>query len=418
MVTPKKIGVFIFSLLILTSFFGVVSAEVTGVTITNPSSGDFLSGVVTITWDLTGVSFGDDKYNVDYFDNTLSQWVSIATQLSAGSTSVNWDTTQRDDDVYMIRVQLFAPAFISESVVTGLTLDNTNPTIQSTTLTAPNGGEVIAGGSAFSITWNSGDITDTNLGSNPITLEYSTDGTTWTTIVTGEANDDGSFTWNVPTIDSINVEVRITATDLAGNGVSDKSDAVFEIDSTTPSIIIYTIDKTTISPNGDGIDDSANIDLKFSEEVSADVDILDNSNNIVKNLYDSPAVTNPQPSSTTWDGTDDSNNVVADGVYTIRVSLEDDAGNILVDTSRTITVDTSIIHVGGNSIFTTIQTAIDAASSGDTIEVAAGTYNENLIIDQSLRLQKLGHLGLNLPTSFFLRLGFQFLHCLYPIRHC
>jgi nitrous oxidase accessory protein len=46
------------------------------------------------------------------------------------------------------------------------------------------------------------------------------------------------------------------------------------------------------------------------------------------------------------------------------------------------------LYVGGGGFgnYTTIQSAVDAASNGDTVYVYAGTYNENIIVDKSITL--------------------------------
>ncbi len=104
-----------------------------------------------------------------------------------------------------------------------------------------------------------------------------------------------------------------------------------------PSIITYTISNLIISPNNDGIEDTADIDWKFSEEVKVNVDII-NSDGIVifKNFYESDKVTNPRIK--TWDGKDVLSAVVPDGIYTIKVVITNSAGNSIADTNKTITI--------------------------------------------------------------------------------
>ncbi|MBI4122444.1 MAG: hypothetical protein HY462_00435 [Parcubacteria group bacterium] len=109
------------------------------------------------------------------------------------------------------------------------TIDSTVPTVPANTLTAPNGGEAWKQGTARNIMWNNAAITDNfGLAANPITLEYSTDGTNWNAIASGEAND-GTYAWTTPMIDSTTVRVRITATDAAGLAATDVSDTTFSI---------------------------------------------------------------------------------------------------------------------------------------------------------------------------------------------
>jgi hypothetical protein len=118
-------------------------------------------------------------------------------------------------------------------------LDTVAPTIQSTTLTAPDGGEFWPTGSSQTILWSNGDITDANLKTNPITLEYSTNsGASYSSLIaSGEAND-GSYTWNpLPATANFTSKVRITASDKAGNALSDFSDNDFFI---SPPYIVTT----------------------------------------------------------------------------------------------------------------------------------------------------------------------------------
>ncbi|MBI2580043.1 MAG: hypothetical protein HYW27_04020, partial [Candidatus Aenigmarchaeota archaeon] len=134
--------------------------------------------------------------------------------------------------------------------------DNAPPAI---TLTAPNGGELLAGGSLFAITWTPA-TDDTGIATNNITIEYST-GSSWT-LVAGELPNSGSYMWNVPSINSNSVVIRVNASDVVQNIGSDSSNTVFTIDSTPPSII----SSFTNDTNANGKIDR--IELQFSEAVN------------------------------------------------------------------------------------------------------------------------------------------------------
>lgn len=101
------------------------------------------------------------------------------------------------------------------------------------TVLSPAGGALWPGDEPREITWQASD--NVSLAAAPITIEYSADGgAAWNQVAAGEEND-GSFLWTTPAIDSSAVLVRVTALDASlrtGYGTS----AAFTIDSTRPAI--------------------------------------------------------------------------------------------------------------------------------------------------------------------------------------
>ncbi|HEX2076589.1 MAG TPA: lamin tail domain-containing protein [Longimicrobium sp.] len=97
-------------------------------------------------------------------------------------------------------------------------------------VTAPNGGESWAGGSARNVTWTSSGVAN-------VKLEYSLNGgSTWSVITSSTAASAGSYAWTVPNSATTNARVRVT--DAANAAISDVSDAAFTITTATPAQVI------------------------------------------------------------------------------------------------------------------------------------------------------------------------------------
>ncbi len=114
----------------------------------------------------------------------------------------------------------------------------------SVTVTSPNGGESWVGGSAHSITWTSSGITN-------VKVEYTLNGSTWSTITASTAASAGSYSWTVPNSATTTAKVRVT--DAAGT-TTDASNASFTITAsgTPASVIINEILANEAGSNTDG----------------------------------------------------------------------------------------------------------------------------------------------------------------------
>jgi hypothetical protein len=98
----------------------------------------------------------------------------------------------------------------------------------SVTVTAPNGGEILAGGGTYNIVWSAPGVSDT------VSIYYSLDsGINFpNTIATAQTND-GSYTWTVPNISSSTVKIKAVSGSL-----NDISDSNFVITYTTPTVSV------------------------------------------------------------------------------------------------------------------------------------------------------------------------------------
>ncbi|ATB30143.1 hypothetical protein MEBOL_003598 [Melittangium boletus DSM 14713] len=96
----------------------------------------------------------------------------------------------------------------SDSVSTGVTV------------TSPNGGESWTTGSTQAITWTSSGVTN-------VKLEYTLNGSTWTTLTSSTSASTGRYTWTVPTTATTTARVRVT--DASNSATTDTSDAAFTL---------------------------------------------------------------------------------------------------------------------------------------------------------------------------------------------
>jgi hypothetical protein len=363
----------------------VLSATITDLTQFSMSAASITANLSSITGNGGDATVAANTYNTATGDAT---WTVVA----ASGTG---------DGLISVAISATDSAANVGSQSGSITADNTNPAIQTTTLTAPSANAIAwAGASSQTITWASTDITDSNLATNPITLEYSTDGSNWTQIATGEAND-GQFAWiSIPTIDSQTVQVRIRADDLAENSSNDVSDNQFTIDSTPP-----TVPSTTLTaPNGaEAWKQGTSQNITWNN--AAITDNFGLATNPITLEYTTSTVWNLISSNEANDGSFswtipsiDSNTVI------VRIRAQDAAGNSAQDSSDanfaiglppTITQvnaisDTAIQVVWDKSLFGAGAFA-NYMATGITATAAAVNGGDNTIVD--LTINSLGNTG-------------------------
>ncbi len=122
---------------------------------------------------------------------------------------------------------------------------------------------------------------------------------------------------------------------------STNTQTVFTTDVPDKLIVDLQITPNPFSPNGDGLNDKAQISFflaNLNVERNLKIQIFDLTGKLVKTVYDgqSKAFAYISSNSFTWDGRDDSGKTVRPGVYLLRVAIEADKG--IETIFKTITV--------------------------------------------------------------------------------
>jgi subtilisin family serine protease len=181
---------------------------------------DVIAPTILPTTDLLGSAGYDASDYSKWFNGT-----SCATPYAAGvcalikSANPTWTPTQIRDrlrstaqDVTSVESGAGWDRYAGYGMVDAAAAVGGAPPVDQVTVTYPNGGESLSAGGVATITWTwSG-------GFGTVNIDYSTNGgSTWTSIVTGTAND-GSHAWTVPSTATTQGRVRVsggTATDMS-----------------------------------------------------------------------------------------------------------------------------------------------------------------------------------------------------------
>ena len=174
---------------------------------------------------------------------------------------------------------------------------------------------------------------------------------------------DRSISWdgtdqNGDTVSDGVYNVRLWVVDSSKNRKDIEVDD-FIVDVQKPVAIIVKPDEMIFSPNGDDFLDLFEIShTQATEEALWEASILDESGDIVKSF----SFKNGVPGDVLWDGTDNSNQALPEGLYSYTLSSTDEAGNVsdplvlenivldLTLTSIELVIDNPAISPDGNGI--------------------------------------------------------------------
>jgi len=290
------------------------------VVLTYPNGGEIFRGEdnIDITWEpAIDEHLADNPISLFYSLAGLDGWIPIAENLPNDGI-YTWNIPQVTSQSVRVKVNAVDLAGnIGEDISdTEFTIDSEVPMSQ-LTIIAPSKEQTqyLRGGSIYTIVWS---LPQDNFELADVALCYSTDGgNTWHSIasVIGSGVIYGQYDWNVPTIDSNQVIIRIEATDVSGNMSEDMSEN-HVIDSAAPEAPVLTPIDSPTAQNA--------LTLTGTAEAFSQVSLLRNENQIASIQADASG------------NFSFTSAPLSDGLHSFTATATDVAGNI---SSASVPVD-------------------------------------------------------------------------------
>lgn len=241
----------------------------------------------------------------------------------------------------------------------------------SVTVTAPNGGESWAGGGARNITWTSSGVAN-------VKVEYTLDGSAWSTITASTAASAGSLAWTVPSSASSAARVRVS--DATNGSISDVSDGAFTITTGGGGTASVIVNEVMVNEPG------SDVNGEFVELVNVGTGAADLSGWTVS---DAALVRHTFPSGTT---------LAAGGVLVVFGG----AGGIPAGTPGAVAASTGALGLSNSGDTVTLKntagTAVDTAVLGSALSGTDGV-SANRSPDASAGAAFVLHTGVSSLTS-------------------
>ncbi|HEV8537370.1 MAG TPA: T9SS type A sorting domain-containing protein, partial [Bacteroidota bacterium] len=192
-----------------------ISTTSAAITVTAPNGGEQwpIGTTQNITWSSTGIA----DVNIEYSTDGGSSWSTIVSSAAAPVGNYAWTIPDTPTSQALVRISDASNPSVSDMSNSVFSIAVSS----AITLTAPNGGEILAAGNAFTISW-----TSTSIGY--IRIEYSTDnGGNWILIESNLPAAPASYSWTVPNTPTTSGLMRVS--DALKFVPSDQSDNPFSI---------------------------------------------------------------------------------------------------------------------------------------------------------------------------------------------